>query len=172
MTYHIFCRLEISFCILRETKLLRPVPTMPAMKAMKAMKGMKAMKADKAMKRKPAAAMKKAMKKVSIFHTTLIKDDCKDPDDPWRNGKAARTLQLQEMRECAAHAANGLLAAAQAATSGAYSALAASRQAEEAARLATRAEQYGALSQNEHSANLENNPASPVGKAPKKNNKC
>ena len=47
------------------------------MKAMKAIKGMKAMKADKAMKRKKVVAMKKAMKKVSIFQTKLIKDDCK-----------------------------------------------------------------------------------------------
>ena len=165
MTYHISAGSKLV-STLRETKLLRPVPTMPAMKAMKAMKGMKAMKADKAMKRKTAAAMKKAMKKVSIFHTTLIKDDCKDPDD------RCRTLQLRGMRECAAHAARDLLEAAKAATSGAYNALAASRQAEEAARLATLASQYGALNHNEHSASLENNPASPVCKAPEKNNKC
>ena len=139
------------------------------MKATKAMKAIKAMKTDKAMKGDKAAAMKKAMKKVSIFHTKLIKDDCKDPDDPWQNGKAARTLQ--ELRECAVDFGNGLRAAAQAASTAADRALAASRQGEEAVRMATRAEQYGALSQYEHSASMENNHTSPVGKAPKKNNK-
>ena len=105
-------------------------------------------------------------------------DNERDPDDPWRDGTAARSLQ--ELREFAVESVTMArmrseiaIEAAHTASTASYKALTASQKAEEAAALATRAEKYLTRVQTmmeEHSASMEN-PTTTVGKAPKKNKK-
>ena len=105
-------------------------------------------------------------------------DNERDPDDPLRDGKVARSLQ--ELREFAVEAVTMArmrseiaIEAAHTASTASYKALTASQKAEEAAALATRAEKYLTRVQTmmeEHSASMEN-PTTNVGNAPKKNKK-
>ena len=77
------------------------------------------------------------------------------PDDPWRNGEAARTLQ--KLRKQAVESSYSSCVAAHSANKASCRALAASEKAEEAAQAAIRAEQYLLHRMDEHFASMENN---------------